>query len=259
MKNEELVCFIGAGRQDCFDMHSFGPGMRNCYIIHYIIKGSGTFVVNNTKYKINEGESFIIAPYTTVWYFPDKRTPWEYTWIEFSGEYVNQILSNMSISINNPIFPYIEKKYILKYFERAVNGNLLQEKKNEAAGIVYTILGCIGDVLSQIGNNLSENDIRLSNAITYIHTNYYCQNFKVEKLCCMLNLSRTTLYRLFKEDIGMSPMEYLKKYRIEQAKKMLLKKASVKSTALSCGFTDPLYFSKQFTQVVGVCPSKYNT
>ena len=34
---------VDAGRQDCHDLHSWGPGVRQCYIIHYIISGKGTF------------------------------------------------------------------------------------------------------------------------------------------------------------------------------------------------------------------------
>lgn len=47
------------------------------------------------------------------------------------------------------------------------------------------------------------------------------------------------------------------KYRLERAKEFLKRGFSVKSTALSCGFSDTLYFSKLFKAAVGEPPGKY--
>lgn len=257
MNHNNNLQMIGAGRQDCSDMHSFGPGMRNCYIIHYVIRGSGTFAVNQHTYQIAEGESFLIVPYTTIHYYPNKDAPWEYIWIEFSGEYVSERLHELGISMNHPVFPAMTKEEILLYFERAKKIAFDQTKKREAIGLVEAILGCIGDRISHMKDSLTENDERIAKAITYMEANYHSEDFSVEKLCKMMSLSRTTLYRLFKESVGMSPLDYLIHYRMEQAKRMLQNKASVKSTALSCGFSDPLYFSRQFHHMVGIRPSDY--
>ena len=54
-----------------------------------------------------------------------------------------------------------------------------------------------------------------------------------------------------------SPGSYLMKYRLERAKEFLKRGFSVKSTALSCGFSDTLYFSKLFKAAVGEPPGKY--
>ena len=78
--------FISAGRRDCSDMHSWGPGTRTCYVVHYIIKGKGTFLKNGKAYLAECGESFVIRPFDNIAYFPDENDPWEYTWIDFSGE-----------------------------------------------------------------------------------------------------------------------------------------------------------------------------
>ena len=48
---------------------------------------------------------------------------------------------------------------------------------------------------------------------------------------------------------------YLMKYRLERAKELLKRGFSVKSTALSCGFSDSLYFSKLFKAAVGEPPA----
>ena len=47
---------VDAGRQDCHDLHSWGPGVRQCYIIHYIISGKGTFTCGKKTYTLTAGQ-----------------------------------------------------------------------------------------------------------------------------------------------------------------------------------------------------------
>ena len=52
-------------------------GKRNEYIIHYVLKGEGTF--NNNR--VVAGQGFLITPDLRHQYAPDERNPWEYIWI----------------------------------------------------------------------------------------------------------------------------------------------------------------------------------
>ena len=246
---------LWAGRQDCSDMHSFGPGMRYCYIIHYIIRGKGTYVVNGNNYPVDTGQSFLIIPYTTVHYYPDEKEPWEYCWIEFSGESVSEMLREVGLGMKMPVFPAIEEQEIIPYFSKAYE-LVHKRQEKEAIGSILSITGCISDHINRERDLLTENEKRLSNAISYIEAEYHREEFDIAYLCRLMNISRSTLYRLFEEEVGCSPSEYLIRYRVTQARKMLSKGASVKSAALSCGFDDPLYFSRLFYKVTGVRPSR---
>ena len=56
----------------------------------------------------------------------------------------------------------------------------------------------------------------------------------------------------------MSPQDYLANYRISQATELLtMTDLSIESIALSCGYTDPLIFSKVFKIKKGQTPSRY--
>ncbi len=52
---------VDAGRQDCHDLHSWGPGVRQCYIIHYIISGKGTFTCGKKTYTYRRTELFNLS------------------------------------------------------------------------------------------------------------------------------------------------------------------------------------------------------
>ena len=66
------ICY---GRQDCHDLHSWGPGIRTCYVLHYIIKGKGTFINGGKSYALAAGESFVIRPFDNISYYPMKKNP----------------------------------------------------------------------------------------------------------------------------------------------------------------------------------------
>ena len=55
----------------------FGPGVRNSYIIHYVISGKGYFNGNS----VSAGQGFLITPGMKEHYYPDKNEPWEFLWV----------------------------------------------------------------------------------------------------------------------------------------------------------------------------------
>lgn len=70
------------------------------------------------------------------------------------------------------------------------------------------------------------------------------------------------LKKLFKKETGMTPLQYLTKKRLENAASTLASmygKANVSETAMMCGFSDPLYFSRLFKKQYGVSPRNYIT
>ena len=86
----------------------------------------------------------------------------------------------------------------------------------------------------------------------------YGKTILVEDLAREAALSPSHFAQLFKRTIGMSPMQFVMTYRVEQAKKKLAERDTpLIDIALSCGFADQAHFSRQFKQVQGETPSKY--
>lgn len=88
---------------------------------------------------------------------------------------------------------------------------------------------------------------------------HLCETLTLPALCKACNVSQTTANRLFRKHTGQSFLEYLTGKRIEKACALLDANPSiyVKTVAISCGFSDPLYFSKVFKAMVGCSPSEF--
>lgn len=98
---------------------------------------------------------------------------------------------------------------------------------------------------------------RISPAVEYLDS-HFSENTSVDYLAQLCYISRPHLFRLFREELGMSPIEYRNTLRIERAKTLLLDgECTVSEIASMLGFEGSYYFSRIFKQYTGVAPSRY--
>ena len=92
---------------------------------------------------------------------------------------------------------------------------------------------------------------------TYIQT-HYAQPIGLDDIAKAASISISEANRCFKDNMSMTPYEYLTDYRIMMAKYLLATtNDSVLSVALQCGFTQSSYFSGVFKKRTGMLPSQY--
>jgi AraC-like DNA-binding protein len=88
--------------------------------------------------------------------------------------------------------------------------------------------------------------------------NNYSRPITVNDIALHVNLSRSRLYRVFMQQIFISPQQYLTEVRIREATRMLQQRSgSIKEIAIAVGIDDPAYFSILFKQVTGKSPKNY--
>lgn len=94
-------------------------------------------------------------------------------------------------------------------------------------------------------------------AMAYIHE-HYTEELSREDLARHVNASEGHLARCFRQETGITPMTYLNRYRVSQAKMILTTTdQSITSVAMAVGFSDNNYFSRVFRQEVGCSPLAY--
>ncbi|GLP98030.1 helix-turn-helix domain-containing protein [Paraferrimonas sedimenticola] len=87
---------------------------------------------------------------------------------------------------------------------------------------------------------------------------HFSHSILVEDLAAQANLSPSHFAVLFKRTMGLSPMQFVLNYRLEQAKQLLTKSDKpLIDIAISCGFSDQAHFSRQFKSEQNETPSNY--
>lgn len=98
----------------------------------------------------------------------------------------------------------------------------------------------------------------ISPAMRIIGERFNDPALEISELARECGISEAYFRRLFDAVHARPPKAYITELRMEYAKKLILSgELSVSEVGAACGFTDPCYFSREFSKVVGVCPSKY--
>ena len=96
-------------------------------------------------------------------------------------------------------------------------------------------------------------------AILYLNKNV-SQQIVRWKLADTVHVSEDYLTRIFHKEIGLSLWEYLNRYRIYLAIKMLLEtNDTIYEVAEKSGFQDQAYFCRVFKKIYGIPPGKIRT
>jgi signal transduction histidine kinase/DNA-binding LacI/PurR family transcriptional regulator/AraC-like DNA-binding protein len=94
-------------------------------------------------------------------------------------------------------------------------------------------------------------------AMAYIHE-HYAEPISRADLAQRVALSEDYLTACFRKELGVTPIAYINRYRVNQAQQLLLDtRKSVTEIALEVGFSDSGYFSRVFRREVGLSPTDY--
>lgn len=257
---KELVSLsvYNVGFQKCDALYQWGPGIRDHYLIHYVISGEGTYAVKGKSFHLHAGDTFLVYPNTEVTYFADQKNPWEYCWVGFTGSDASIILNatdftrDHPVIFNTPMGEDIKREFLHIYDAR---GNEFKHAV-EMTGRLYTALALFMHSATQSHTRTSTNQY-VQKGIEFISANY-SYPISIEDIASYVGLSRSHLFRSFEQVLGQSPKEYLTDFRMKQACYLLEhSELSITAIAISVGFDNSLYFSKTFHKRKGMSPKEY--
>ena len=100
--NVELSIF-NCGRESCQPGHTWGPGVRDHYLIHLVVSGKGVYQVGGVSHTLQEGDLFLAKPNQLITYAADEADPWEYYWVGFNGACASKLVQQMPFSEARPV------------------------------------------------------------------------------------------------------------------------------------------------------------
>ena len=224
------------GYEQCEPAHSFGPAVRNHFLFHYIISGTGILMANDSHgvtqtYHVKSGQGFMIFPGQINTYISDEKLPWEYTWIEFDGLRAKETIELSGLSLDNPIY-----KATSKDLREILKEELLYIASHGDAtpfhliGHLYLAIDALirSTSIMQTSKISRLQDFYIHEALSYIEQNFQ-NDISVENIAAVCGLNRSYFGKIFKDGIGKSPQEFLLNYRMIKAAELLkLTKLSIK-------------------------------
>ena len=255
------------GWEQCEPLHSYGPAIRNHYLFHLVLSGSGTLRSAgpdrvDREYRLTAGSGFLICPGQVNTYWADEKDPWKYAWVEFDGIQAKKRLELAGLDVANPV--YRPKNQRLNQQVQQEICYISDHKDSSALhliGHLYLLLDGLIQASSSRRElrNQSQKGFYIQEAINFIAQNYQ-RDITVEEIAGVCKLNRTYFGRLFKQMMGSTPQEYLTQFRLSKGVE-LMRSTDYPITQISqlVGYPNPLHFSKVFKKAYGVSPRTWRS
>lgn len=163
------------------------------------------------------------------------------------------------------VFKTLRFDQYLELFEKIYNEWVYQKKDSAlyTKSLLMQILVSAyeeytsGASLANARRSIQLNRPRVAAAKDYIDSNPR-KRFTLAELASYSGLSRNFFCRIFRDIIGVTPVAYINKQKINAAKKLLIEtNCSIKTIAFELGFENDTYFYIMFKNKTGLTPMEY--
>jgi AraC-like DNA-binding protein len=235
----------------------------NAYALYYVVNGRGIYTLAGSEYPAHEGDIFALYPGVNIKCRADKKEPWTLYAISFDGADARLLLNAARFQPQEPLrhLEVFAAEQVISLFEAAYvyrNQDLFGTIQSTA--LLYALMSLLVKTASWEQTAMPPGwtgAVHFQKALKYIDDNY-SHPITVDDIAAHVSLSRSRLYRVFMQQIFISPQQYLMEYRVREGRNLLEKRAgSVKEIAQAVGMEDPLRFSKVFKQLTGESPTSY--
>ena len=208
-------------------------------LIHYIMKGTGTFRHCGTTYTVGPGQAFLCFPNEDVSFTSDPDDPWFYRWVGFTGD-LSHHFEQLPPVITLDEDPFPSLRYLL----------------DPTKPLDYMLAGDLFHLYCKLLQPANRKQDHIQQIIDFIQKNYM-NPITVEDFATTYGLDRRYLSRQFKKRTGYSIRSYITEVRMHAAKYYIRQGYSGKEVAQLCGFPDTSNFYKLFKEKRGMNPSEW--
>lgn len=261
LKGEDVILGVCA-KEECVagkKVDFYAKEDRHYYALHYIAYGNGVLTTEGGEQVLKAGDFFVIPPKKDISYRAVDR--WEYFWLNVEGRQVQAILKSIGLSDDYCKISYKRDVNIISRFNELIDCYYSEgDVELKGKGLFYLLMS---DVYNAVHNKVEHREKRnadfyIKEALTFLEYNFYYSGVTLDSLAKSLSVNKNYLCSIFKKQIGVSPMQYLIKLRMEAAAQRLTEtEEAVTSVAKYVGYKDPLHFSKAFKAYSGQSPTQY--
>lgn len=214
-----------------------------------VLKGEGIFESPEGAFALKEGMIVFTARDLPMFYrgvTEDFRTGW----VTYDGPQAGAIQEYFHVRDLAVLESESVRMQILDTYRRAERN----APAEELSSCVFQLMVMFFGELSQ-GRKLP----KLQRAKSYIRERYR-ENLSVADMAKAAGISESLLYRIFREEEKVTPIDYLRSVRLQKAKELLLlgdRKMKISDVAFQTGFSHTAYFCKVFREETGMTPETY--
>lgn len=242
------------------------------YEIFYLMQGERKYFINDTIYKISEG-NLVLVDVNEIHKTSDFSDQChERIVVNFTPAFLEEFSQNVNVlnlyscfNLENRVLPlsFKYKNNIENVLNRLLEVDKSQNDKKDfhskilLCELLILINNFVDDFKLKDYNSMQPINPKVSQIIKYINENYD-QAISLSSVAKEFYLSPFYLSKLFKQTTNFTFVEYLNSVKIRNATKLLQnKKYKIIDIAEKVGFTNNTHFTRVFKTVMGMSPMKY--
>ena len=230
--------------------------------LFYCVDGKGWYKIGDKQFEVGPNEFFLLPQNVAHAYGSSDKDPWSIYWIHFGGDILPelnkmQIVQNhfkpFHIKNSNDIFLSFSKIYKTLELGYSIDNLMFANM-------------CLQHFITLFIYNSKHYVVKANDKLDCVDSAILFMQEKIDDNISLNEISKHYNYSpsrfssLFKQKTGYAPIDYFIQMKMQKASQQLdFTDKSIKEIALCLGFDDPYYFSRRFSKVIGMSPTKYRS
>jgi len=229
------------------------------HIVIVCAAGRGSCTLPSGVHQVQAGQALAIPAGVPHRYEADAEEPWTIWWMHLVGQQVPDLLEAIGATADQPVFGVADPAPVISLVDtiiRRMDHDETMASLLASAGAAWHAMALLAADRRTIGRQQSD---PVAATIEHLRANVSTR-ISLADLAGMAGLSVSHYSALFRRATGYGALEYQIRLRMGTARELLdTTDRPIASVAAQVGFTDPLYFSRQFHRIHGVSPTEYRS
>lgn len=225
----------------------------------YCLSGVGHVRVAGVTHRVEAGQLAWIPVQAPHAHYADAASPWEILWLRLDGANLNRLQTALGVEAE-PVFAFAEPDAVADLMAGAVR-QLSAHSMMAAAATERITASLVEKLMESRSSHLFEPVETQHRGLARLMRemrSHYSEVWTVDRFAEACRVSKSHLFRLFRFVYGQTPHNWLRGYRLSQAKRLLVETDEpIAAIARAVGYDDPLHFSRDFSRNVGMAPSRF--
>ena len=234
------------------------PQGRPDYQLLYVAGGTAEFHIGAQTRRVREGGVVLYRPEEPQWYSYELKDSPDIYWMHFFGRDIEELLRGLRL-FEEPVLVLPPVSEYVALFDHLIRElQLGRVNHRELCGLyALELLTLLSRHAAERGGRAERHSDPVEQAIRLFHSRY-SEPLELAAYARSQGMSPCWFTRLFHQQTGRSPQDYLTGVRIGKARELLASADyNIGEVAALTGYQNPLYFSRIFKKNTGLSPSEY--
>jgi len=228
------------------------------YIFQYTLSGQGEINIDGKVHQLKAGHAFIVSsPGHYHYYLPEHSKKWEFLYVTLYGNEAKKCWEHVKRKGNQVVRFHPEAapvKLVKQMYDDARERKITNAY--QGSSISYQFIMELYLALSNVDKLMEDWSEGVVSAALFAR-NYYQDEIGAEEMAEASKLSKYHFTRLFKQETGVTPIQYLTNIRLQKAIELLQHtKYSVEEIAQLVGYKNANYLNKITRKLMGKSPGQ---